>query len=106
MCGRIAQSETRRYYAHLIRPDFLERKWTDEDSIPQYDLSPSRATLLLPYSAENSNQTTLPGATERLTAAAKQKPWIKCTGRESADAALFPPYVPQGSSGCAWRGLV
>lgn len=47
MCGRIAQSETRRYYAHLLRPDFLERKWTDEDSIPQYDLSPSRATLLL-----------------------------------------------------------
>jgi hypothetical protein len=47
MWGRIAQSETRRYYARLLRPDILERKWIGEDSIPKYNLSPGRPALLL-----------------------------------------------------------
>jgi hypothetical protein len=47
MCGRIAQSETLRFYMRLLRADILAQKWTGEDSIPQYNLSPGRPALLL-----------------------------------------------------------
>jgi hypothetical protein len=40
MCGRIAQSETRRYYARLLRPDILEREWAAGDAIPNTTLAP------------------------------------------------------------------
>jgi putative SOS response-associated peptidase YedK len=77
MCGRISQSETRRYYARFLRPDILEREWVGGDTAPQYNLSPSRPALLLHMLAGKLQSDYLTWGYRTLTeAAAKRKPWI------------------------------
>ena len=65
MCGSMAQSETRRCYARLLRQDILEREWTGEDVIPNTTLALAVLLYCFTCLAENFNQNTSPGATDR-----------------------------------------
>ena len=84
MCGHISQSETRQYYARFLRPDILEREWAGGDTIPQYNLSPGRAALILHMlngKLQSDNVTW--GYRTPNEAAAKRKLWINARVEKS-----------------------
>ena len=77
MCGRFEQSETREYYARALGVDTRRPEWVGGDTIPQYNVSPGTAPLIL----HTLNATLRP---DRVTwgyrtpkdAEEKRRPWI------------------------------
>lgn len=97
MCGRIAQSETRRYYTRFLCPDILEREWTGEDSIPQYNLSPGLPALLL-HMLDGKLQSAYVnwGYRTPSEAAAKRKPWINARVEKAQTGRYFRHMLREG----------
>ena len=97
MCGRISQSETRQYYARFLRPDILEREWAGGDTIPQYNLSPGRAALILHMlngKLQSDNVTW--GYRTPNEAAAKRKPWINARIEKALTGRYFRHMFREG----------
>ncbi|PTR17475.1 putative SOS response-associated peptidase YedK [Nitrosospira sp. Nsp2] len=97
MCGRIAQSESRQYYARRLLPDLLEREWAGGDTIPQYNLSPGRPALLLHMldGKLHSDYVTWGYRTPN-EAAAKRKPWINARIEKALTGRYFRHMFRQG----------
>jgi len=90
MCGRIAQSETRQYYARILRPDILEREWVGGDTIPQYNLSPGRPALLLHMlNGKLQSDYLIWGYRTPNEAAAKRKSWINARVEKALTGRYF-----------------
>ena len=97
MCGRIAQSETRQYYARFLRPDLLPSEWIGCDTAPQYNLSPSRPALLLHMLSGKLQSDYLTwGYRTPNEAAAKRKPWINAWIEKALTGRYFRHMFSEG----------
>ncbi|PTR14476.1 putative SOS response-associated peptidase YedK [Nitrosospira sp. Nsp2] len=97
MCGRIAQSETRRYYAKFLDPDLLPREWIGGDTAPQFNLSPGRTALLLHMlNGKLASDYVSWGYRTPNEAAAKRKPWINARVEKALTGRYFRHMFRQG----------
>lgn len=97
MCGRISQSETRQYYARLLRPDISTREWHGGDTIPEYNLSPGRTALILHMLTGNlRSEHIFWGYSTPNEAAANRKPWINARVEKALTGRYFRHMFRQG----------
>lgn len=97
MCGRITQTETRQYYARLLKADIPTNEWYGGDTNPQYNLSPGRAALLLHMMrGKLESEHFIWGYSTPNEAAAKLKPWINARVEKALTGRYFRHMFREG----------
>ncbi|SFN45139.1 Putative SOS response-associated peptidase YedK [Nitrosospira briensis] len=97
MCGRFEQSGTRRHYARVLGADTHGHEWQGGDTVPQYNVSPGSAPLMLhTLNGKLQSDYATWGYRTPAEGAAKRRPWINARVEKALTGRYFRHMFREG----------